>query len=240
MTQPSTCEQILDYSNRANPYPLYAELRKTPVARQEDGSYVVSTYAEIAALLHDPRVSSDITRNPAAVAAGAAAVGDDDDGPGMTPTFLSMDPPEHDKFRRMAMRHFGPPDDAGQGRRDGGEDCAEIVTELIDNMSRARHGSTSSMTARIRCPVTVICELLGVPPGDEQRFRVWVDVALQIHGSRTRSRNAAREESRGRARNCAHSWKNSSRPTGGHRATTCSRRWPPMTARKAACRRNSW
>ena len=25
--------RILDYANRANPYPLYAELRKTPVLR---------------------------------------------------------------------------------------------------------------------------------------------------------------------------------------------------------------
>ena len=71
MAEPSTWEQILDYTNRANPYPFYDELRKTPVRRLPDGSYLVSTYAEIAALLHDPRVSSDITRNPAAAAAGA-------------------------------------------------------------------------------------------------------------------------------------------------------------------------
>ena len=69
MAEPSTWEQILDYTNRANPYPFYDELRKTPVRRLPDGSYLVSTYAEIAALLHDPRVSSDITRNPAAAAA---------------------------------------------------------------------------------------------------------------------------------------------------------------------------
>ena len=35
MTAPSVFAQILDYANRANPYPLYAELRKTPVARQD-------------------------------------------------------------------------------------------------------------------------------------------------------------------------------------------------------------
>ena len=64
MAQPASSQQILDYSNRADPYPLYAELRKTPVARQEDGSYVVSTYHEIVALLHDPRVSSDLRNLP--------------------------------------------------------------------------------------------------------------------------------------------------------------------------------
>jgi cytochrome P450 len=175
MTQPSSWEQILDFSNRANPYPFYAELRSTPVSRQPDGTYLVSTYAEIASLLHDPRVSSDITRNPAAVAAGAT--GGDEDGPGMTPTFLSMDPPGHDKLRRIAMRHFGPP--AAPARVAGMEArMTEIVTELIDSMAgRSRVDVVDDLAYPL--PVTVICELLGVPPGDEQRFRIWVDIALQ-------------------------------------------------------------
>ena len=50
-TAPSVFAQILDYANRADPYPLYADLRKTPVTRQDDGSYVVSTYREIVDLL---------------------------------------------------------------------------------------------------------------------------------------------------------------------------------------------
>lgn len=49
MNQTSIWQQILDHSHRADPYPLYAELRKTPVVRVEDGSYVVSTYREIVA-----------------------------------------------------------------------------------------------------------------------------------------------------------------------------------------------
>lgn len=58
---------ILDYSNRANPYPLYAELRKTPVFHDGDGPYVISTYHDIQSLLHDPRLSSE-ARNLAATA----------------------------------------------------------------------------------------------------------------------------------------------------------------------------
>jgi cytochrome P450 len=42
-----------------SPYPLYAELRAAGVARQTDGSYLVGTYHEITALLHDPRISAD-------------------------------------------------------------------------------------------------------------------------------------------------------------------------------------
>ncbi len=175
MTRATTWEQVLDYSNRANPYPFYSELRKNPVTRLPDETYLVSGYAEIVSLLHDPRVSSDITRNPAAAAAGAA--GDNGDGPAMTPTFLSMDPPDHDRLRRIAMRHFGPP--TTPGRVAGMEPrIAEIATELIASMAgRTRIDIVDELAYPL--PVTVICELLGVPPGDEQRFRVWVDIALE-------------------------------------------------------------
>ena len=56
-TQDSTIlRQIFDHKNRADPYPLWAKLRQTPVCWQEGGfdpagTYVVSTYREIAALL---------------------------------------------------------------------------------------------------------------------------------------------------------------------------------------------
>jgi hypothetical protein len=53
MAKASIYDQILDYACRPGPYPL-RELRQTPTTRQADGSYVVSTYDEIVALLHDP------------------------------------------------------------------------------------------------------------------------------------------------------------------------------------------
>src|SRR3982074_1792291 len=64
MPQETMLREIYDDANRANPYPLWAKLRQSPVCWQEDGpdeagTYVVSTYREIAALLHDPRLSSD-------------------------------------------------------------------------------------------------------------------------------------------------------------------------------------
>src|SRR5262245_26445345 len=99
-------QQALLYDNRANPYPFYAELRKTPVSRQPNGSYVVSTYREIVSILHDPRVSSDLRKRPnAAPAAEAAAETSAYHG---EPSMITSDPPEHDRVRRATMRHFGP------------------------------------------------------------------------------------------------------------------------------------
>src|SRR5258707_11625385 len=106
MAPASVFDQILDYSNRATPYPLYADLRRPPVSRADDGSYVVSTYAEIVALLHDPRVSSDLRNR-----ADPAAASEDEGAPGLPPNFISLDPPEHDRVRRLLTRHFRPPHD---------------------------------------------------------------------------------------------------------------------------------
>ena len=170
MTAPSIFEQILDYANRPNPYPLYAELRKTPVARQEDGSYVVSTYREIVALLHDPRISSDphSLPSPGVVPQEEA---------GLPPSFLRLDPPEHDRLRRLATRHFGPPHTPG--RIDGmAADLRRIVTRLIDGFAGRNEVDIVDDFA-YPFPVTVICELLGVPREDEPRFHAWVDALVQ-------------------------------------------------------------
>ncbi|WP_336716064.1 cytochrome P450 [Arthrobacter sp. USHLN218] len=171
MAEPTPWEQVLDYSRRPDPYPLYAELRRTPVSRLEDGSYLVSTYAENLALLHDPRLSSDPSHNPQ-FAAAMEELSED-----MQPSFLQMDPPEHDRQRRLAMRHFGPPH---QPARVAGLEprMIEIVTGLIDGMEgKGRIDVVDELAYPF--PVSVICELLGVPPEDRSEFRKWVDLAIE-------------------------------------------------------------
>ena len=148
-TQPDLYAQILDYANRANPYPLYAELRRTPVLRAQDGSYVVSTYREVTALIHDPRISAT---------AGAGE------------SFIAMDPPEHDRLRRLATRNF----DQSAAIRPKLE---RIVTGLIDQM-RGRDQVDLVDDFAYPFPVTVICEQLGVPDEDEPRFHPWADAIV--------------------------------------------------------------
>ncbi|MFF0627972.1 cytochrome P450 [Streptomyces sp. NPDC004296] len=156
--------RILDYSSRADPYPLYAELRKTPVAQQEDGSYVISTYREIAAILHNPHLSSD-TRN---LTHPTAATEEQ-----TTPAFINLDPPEHDRLRRMAMRHFGPPH-TPRLVTDMEPALTGIVSGLIDDFADKKQIDIVDDFA-YPFPVSVICHLLGVPREDEPRFHLWVD-----------------------------------------------------------------
>ena len=179
MIEESPWQQVLRQANRADPYPLYAELRKTPVARQFDGTYVVSTYREIVELLHDPRISSDVTKRPGATPAGAA-VGPDSSAITQViiePNIITQDPPEHDRDRgRMTPHFFGPPH------------SPRLISDLEPEIRRITTGLLDEMQGKTRIdvvdefafplPVTVICQILGVPLEDIPRFHAWIETAL--------------------------------------------------------------
>ena len=156
--------RVLDPANRPDPYPLYARLRETPVALQDDGTYVVSTHAEIATLLDDPRVSSDERKSArgagALVASGKLGTMGD-------PPFIFLDPPDHDRLRRLVMGRFTP------ARVEGMRDRA---VRLVDGLLDARRdGGQLDVVDDLAypLPVAVICDLLGVPREDEPRFHGW-------------------------------------------------------------------
>ncbi|GAA4985308.1 cytochrome P450 [Yinghuangia aomiensis] len=170
MTQ-SLIHRILDYRNRANPYPLYEELRETPVLHEDGGPYVVGTYYEIRSLLHDPRISSD-ARNLASPAANPLADASQEEG-ALPPSFLKLDPPEHDRLRRMTNRPFGPPH--APHHIDGMRpELHDIITGLVDGIGDTGRIDLVEQVS-YPFPVTVICRLLGVPREDEPRFHVWAD-----------------------------------------------------------------
>ncbi|PKW10615.1 Cytochrome P450 [Streptomyces sp. 1222.5] len=181
MVEETPWQQALRYANRANPYPFYEELRKQPVARQPDGTYVVSTYREIVALLHDPRVSSDPRKCPVpagAQAAGSAAPAAEPIREALTePNIITCDPPEHDRDRRTMMPHFAGPPHAPHLISDLEPDIRRIVDGLLDDMKgKARIDAVHDFAYPL--PVTVICKVLGVPLEDEPRFHHWIETAL--------------------------------------------------------------
>jgi cytochrome P450 len=153
--------RILDPASRHDPYPLYARLRETPVSLQEDGTYAVSGYPEIAALLHDPRISSDERKSSRGSVAMSAS------GRFDSPAFIFRDPPDHDRLRRLVMRQFTPERIAGMRQR-----VVALVGGLLD--AHRGHGQIDIVDDfAYPLPVTVICELLGVPREDEPRFHDW-------------------------------------------------------------------
>jgi cytochrome P450 len=176
MAPASVFEQVIEYSSREDPYRLYGQLREAPVSRQADGSYVVSTYREIVALLHDPRVSSD-WRNLAYVPANQPVP---QEGDSQLHSFIRLDPPEHDRLRRLVMYHFGPPHSPGKidGMR---PEMAEIISGLVDGIADRKQADIVEDIAH-PFPVIVISQLLGVPREDESKFRAWADAVVESFG----------------------------------------------------------
>jgi cytochrome P450 len=172
----SLFEQILDPAHRADPYPLYAELRKTPVTRQPDGTWVISTYQEIVDLLHDPRVSSDQRNNP-------QLAGEAFSGP---PPFIELDPPEHDRLRSIATRPFGPPH-APERIEAMRSWLLETTTRLIDGLEGKDVIDLVDDFA-YPLPVNAICHLLGVPTEDEPLFHRLADGVVETSDPNTGTR----------------------------------------------------
>ncbi|MEV1170376.1 cytochrome P450 [Nonomuraea sp. NPDC049784] len=191
MTADTLLERITDYANRPNPYPLYAELREAgPVVRQADGSYLIGTYHEINALLHDPRISADPRSRPAPASALS------EEAP--QPPFLRLDDPAHHRLRTLAMRPFGPPHSPGRIDAMRGQ-ITELTEELIEAL-RDRTQIDIVDDFAYPLPVTVICRLLGVPRKDEPLFREWSDAIVASAdvgpGQDTIERDRAGEQAR--------------------------------------------
>jgi cytochrome P450 len=167
MASETLLARISDYANRPDPYPLYAELREAgPVVWQADGSCLIGTYHEIAALLHDPRMSAD----PRSRTSPAPS-----EEPGRLP-FLRLDDPEHHRQRTLTMRPFGPPHSPGRVDAMRGE-IARITDELIEGLQDREQIDIVDDFA-YPLPITVICRLLGVPREDESLFQAWTDAIV--------------------------------------------------------------
>jgi cytochrome P450 len=147
-----------------DPYPAYAQLRDgAPVRRIEraDGIlWLISRYADVRAALVDPRLSKDwrYTLPPEQRAAHAATP---------IPMMILMDPPEHTRLRKLVSRVFTLRRMEALRPR-----VQQVAAELIDGLRT--EGAVDIMASyAFLLPVLVICELLGVPPTDRDRFAAW-------------------------------------------------------------------
>ena len=148
--------ELLDPVNRADPYAAHAALRAAgPVLLADDRPVpvaLVGRYAHCAALLRDPRLS---------VAP-----------PGGAPmrSFLFLDPPDHTRLRRLVSAAFTPRMVEGLRPR-----ITALVDELLDAALPTAGRAVVEVVDAVASPlpVRVICDLLGVPTGDVERFRAW-------------------------------------------------------------------
>ncbi len=134
-------------------------LRDQPVAPLSGGRYLLCRHGDVAWALTD----HDAVRRPTTWSS-------DRKPPGPFREFavnnmISMNPPDHTRFRRAIMRAFAP-------RRV--QALAEFIErtcdELIDNMLEAGSGDFIDDFA-YPLPVAVICSMLGIPQADQALLR---------------------------------------------------------------------
>ena len=179
MTPDQAFAEAMKYENRPNPYHFFDELRKTPVARLTNGTYIVTGYKEIVTLIHDPRISADLRNRPNRPQPVPPKDGGEDDIQaellekyGKDPMMIITDPPDHDRARRQAMRHFGPPH-SPHVIPDMEPECISIVNGMLDKAKDKKRIDVVDDYA-YPLPVTVICRIMGVPLKDEPQFHAWI------------------------------------------------------------------
>jgi cytochrome P450 len=148
---------------RRDPHPVYAELRargpvhrvRPPGSDTEYWAWLVVGYEEARAALADPRLAKDGRR------IGVTFQEDQLIGRHL----LSADPPEHTRLRKLVSRAFT------MRRVDELRPrIQEITDDLLDAM--LPHGRADLVESfSYPLPITVICELLGVPEMDRTQFR---------------------------------------------------------------------
>jgi cytochrome P450 len=145
-----------------DPLGLFARLREsrpvTPVRMPGYGrAWVVTRYADVRAVLTDPRMARDIRRWPG----GGRRPSEDT---GVYAHMLHADPPDHARLRRVVQKEFAPRRAALRPRAE------EIAAGLLDEMA-ARGGVIDLLDAYAHpLPIAVLSELLGIPAAD----RAWL------------------------------------------------------------------
>ncbi|WP_024801484.1 cytochrome P450 [Nocardia sp. BMG51109] len=151
--------------------PLFAKLRREePVSRillpYGGEGWLVTRYEDVKLVLADRRFSR-------AAAAGREDVPRTTPTPARPDSLLGLDPPEHSRLRKLVAKAF-------TGRRVEllRPRVQEIVDALLGDIERAGPPTDLVRDFALPLPVTVICEVLGVPPRDQHRFREFSDMIV--------------------------------------------------------------
>jgi cytochrome P450 len=155
---------LLTPEGRADPYPLYAALHQLGDAVPADGLVLVAGYEAANAVLRDPSFQV-----PDAVRYDQTMPGWRDHPSMSMESVLNLNPPEHGRIRSLISRVFT------QRRVAALEPAiADMTSRLLDNMAErgASGGAVEFMhDFAFLLPVTVICELMGIPEEDREGFR---------------------------------------------------------------------
>ncbi|WP_396454188.1 cytochrome P450 [Actinomadura sp.] len=158
---------VFDTDFHRDPYPIYDKLRghgpvqQVRVSSRGHHVWLITGYAEARAALADPRLSKDTCRF-------GYLFGDRRDiAPPLRDTMLATDPPDHTRLRRLAAQAFTTATVDRLRPR-----IQQITDHLLETISPRGTADLINEFA-VPLPVTIICELLGVPERDRPLLREW-------------------------------------------------------------------
>ncbi len=157
--------RLLHPATKADPYPLYAQLRQRGLVRSLLGVFATADHATVARILRDRRFSSSPVHQrgyrPPSYPPGDPRAG--------LPAehLLTMDPPDHTRLRRLVVGAFTPRAIAGL------EPWIREVTARLLTAADGAAGFDLIDALAFPLPIAVICHLLGVPAEDQAQFRAW-------------------------------------------------------------------
>ena len=147
-----------------DPYPVYAALRARATVHRSRllNAWLVARHADADAILRDHRTFASDPRRGTLTRRQEAMLPPPDEY-----TMLFLDPPDHTRLRALVNKAFTSRAVSALEAR-----IRATMAALLDAIDDP--GGFDLMTAVAQpLPVIVIAEMLGVPAGDRDRFRLW-------------------------------------------------------------------
>ncbi|NLU66159.1 cytochrome P450 [Streptomyces sp. HNM0574] len=165
----------------ADPFAGYGALRERgPVLRgrylDDTPVWLVTRFEEVRSVLRDQRFVNSVTSVPGYGGDDPRARLLDTLGfpehmrPYMLGSILDTDPPDHTRLRRLVSRAF-----TARRMLDLRPRVEQIADELLDGLPEQAEDGVVDLVERYAypLPVTVICELVGIPEAVRPRWREW-------------------------------------------------------------------
>jgi cytochrome P450 len=165
-------ELLATPEGRADPYPRYAALREQwPVHRlvldvpgSSVGTWVLTRFDHCQAVLRHPRVGKDFAAMQRRWGLDEHEIAAQQAFSSERPSMLFSDPPDHTRLRGLVSKAFTPR--TVEALRPHIERLAD---EVLDTLGTGEVDVMTSLAFPL--PVSVIGEMLGVPPADRHQFQ---------------------------------------------------------------------
>jgi hypothetical protein len=146
-----------------NPYPHYDQLRRLdPVHITAHGMYLISRHADVTGVLRDKRFGKDFVER--STRRYGPKIMEEPIFRSMSHWMLQQDPPDHTRLRGLVVKAF-----TARRVEDMRPRIQEVVDQTLDRVIPLGQMDLIEDFA-FRLPVTIICDMLGIPEEHRETF----------------------------------------------------------------------